>query len=142
MRVGIDFGTTSKLPEVDARTHDLLREECAGRKEAVGPQTRRFLVDLTAIDDGVDRPPFSCAIDDVHSVCAPLVDKTMELLDRVLHDPTRDGRDVAWSEVAGIYVVGGAGGFPLVSRMLRTTFGERRVKRSPHPFAATAAGRL
>ena len=37
-------------------------------------------------------------------------------------------------------MVGGTGGFPLVSRILRTTFGERRVKRSPHPFAATAIG--
>src|SRR6185312_15984383 len=72
----------------------------------------------------------------VYAVCAPLVDQTIHLLDRVLHDP----RDVPWSEVAGIYVVGGAGGFPLVSRMLRTTFGEKRVKRSPYPFAATAIG--
>ena len=36
---------TSDALAVDAR--DLLREECAARKEAVGPQTRRFLVDLT-----------------------------------------------------------------------------------------------
>jgi molecular chaperone DnaK len=128
----------SKL-SVDAPARELLREECAARKEAVGPQTRRFLVDLTAIDNG-ERPPFSCPIDDVYSVCSPLVDKTTALLDRVLRDPTRDDRDIAWSEVAGIYVVGGTGGFPLVSRILRTTFGERRVKRSPHPFAATAIG--
>jgi molecular chaperone DnaK len=126
----------SKLRAVDASTRDLLKEECAARKEAVGPQTRRFLVDLSA----VDRPPFSCGIDDVYSACAPLVDPTIELLDRILHNPTQGGRDVAWSEVAGIYVVGGAGGFPLVSRMLRTSFGEKRVKRSPHPFAATAIG--
>src|SRR5208283_3289584 len=90
--------------------------------------------------DGVDRPPFSCAIDDVYSACAPLVDKTVVLLDRVLRNQAPGGRDVTWSEVAGIYVVGGAGSFPLVSRMLRTTFGEKRVKRSPHPFAATAIG--
>src|SRR6202007_2454617 len=62
------------------------------------------------------------------------------LLDRVLYDPTPGARDVTWSEVAGIYVVGGAGAFPLVSRMLRTTFGDQRVKPSPHPFAATAIG--
>ncbi|MGD1111434.1 MAG: Hsp70 family protein [Mycobacterium sp.] len=126
----------AQLTGVDAVARDLLKEECAIRKESVGPQTRRFLVDLSA----VDRPPFACGIDDVYSVCAPLVDPTIELLDRILHDPARDGRDVAWSEVAGIYVVGGAGGFPLISRMLRTTFGDKRVKRSPHPFAATAIG--
>lgn len=124
------------LPGIDAATRDLLTEECAARKEAVGPQTRRFLVDLSP----VDRPPFSCPIDDVYAACAPLVDQTMELLDRVLHDPARDRTDVDLSEVAGIYVVGGAGGFPLVARMLRNTFGEKRVKRSPHPFAATAIG--
>jgi molecular chaperone DnaK (HSP70) len=124
------------LPKVDPATRELLREECAARKEAVGSQTRRFLVDLTGVD-AVDRPPFSCGIDDVYFVCAPLVDKTTELLHRVLRSPAPG---VAWSEVAGIYVVGGAGGFPLVSRMLRTAFGEKRVKRSPHPFAATAIG--
>lgn len=122
------------LRDLPADTIDVLRDECAARKEAVGPQTRRFLVDLGA----ADRPPFACGIDDVYSACAPLVDKTMKLLDRVLHDPARG--DVAWSEVAGIYVVGGAGGFPLVARMLRSAFGDKRIKRSPHPFAATAIG--
>ncbi|BAX91625.1 Hsp70 family protein [Mycobacterium shigaense] len=126
--------------DVDPAARELLKEECAARKESVGPQTRRFLVDMAGIDDGVDRPPFACGIDDVYAVCAPLVDPTIALLDRILRDPARDGRDVAWSEVAGIYVVGGTGGFPLVSRMLRTTFGDKRVKRSPHPFAATAIG--
>lgn len=123
----------ANLRDVAAGTLDLLREECAARKEAVGPQTRRFLVDLTA----AGRPPFSCGIDDVYSACAPLVTPTIDLLNRILRDGSSD---VAWSEVAGIYVVGGAGGFPLISRMLRSTFGEKRVKRSPHPFAATAIG--
>ncbi len=125
----------SGLGEVDDGRRDLLREECAARKEAVGPQTRRFLVDLTA----VDRPPFACGIDDVYAACAPLVDKTVEILRRVLRDPAA-GDEVTTSEVAGIYVVGGAGSFPPVSRALRADFGDKRVKRSPHPFAATAIG--
>jgi len=125
----------SGLGEVDDGRRDLLREECAARKEAVGPQTRRFLVDLTA----VDRPPFACGIDDVYAACAPLVDKTVEILRRVLRDPAA-GDEVTTSEVAGIYVVGGAGSFPPVSRALRAAFGDKRVKRSPHPFAATAIG--
>ncbi len=141
---GVDFDeailelvlSRSNLQNVDPATRDLLNEECGARKEAIGPQTRRFLVDLSA----VDRPPFSCAIDDVYSACAPLVEKTTELLGRVLYDRAPGGSDVTWSEVAGIYVVGGAGAFPLVSRMLRTAFGDKRVKRSPHPFAATAIG--
>ena len=126
----------SKLRNVDAGTRELLLEECAARKEAVGPNTRRFLVDLSAADS----PPFSCAMDDLYAACAPLVEKTVKVLSRVLRDPARPGGDVDWSEVAGIYTVGGAGSFPLVGRMLRKSFGEKRVKRSPHPFAATAIG--
>src|ERR1700758_1662661 len=95
----------SNLQRVDSATRDVLREECVARKEAIGPQTRRFLVDLSA----VDRPPFSCAIDDIYSACAQLVDKTTQLLDRVLYDPTPGTRDVMWYEVAGICVVGGGG---------------------------------
>jgi len=121
-------------PELDIRARDLLLEECAARKEAVGPNTRRFLVDLSAIG----KLPFSCPIDDVYAACGPLVDETVAVLSRALHDP--DGDDVDWSEVAGIYVVGGAGSFPLIARMLRTAFDEKRVKRSLHPFAATAIG--
>ena len=126
----------SNLGKPDAATRELLLEECAARKEAVGANTRRFLVDLSA----VDRPPFCCPIDDVYAVCAPLVEKTLNVLSRVLRDPARASGDVVWSEVAGIYVVGGAGSFPLVARMLRKSFGDKRVKRSPHPFAATAIG--
>lgn len=122
-------GAQAKLRRLDAATRDVLLEECATRKEAVSPNTRRFLVDL----DAVGEPPFSCPIDDVYAACAPLVDKTVDVLSHVL-------RDLDWSEVAGIYVVGGAGSFPLVARKLRTSFDEKRVKRSPHPFAATAIG--
>ena len=129
----------SKLPRVDAAARDLLREECAARKEAVGPQTRRFLVDLTGIDRSTGPRSPAASTTSTRPVRRSSTRRS-SLLDRVLHDPTAGGRDVAWSEVAGIYVVGGAGGFPLVSRMLRTTFGEKRVKRSPHPFAATAIG--
>ena len=122
------------LRKLPAGTRDLLLEECAARKEAVGPNTRRFLVDLTA----VGKPPFSCPIDDVYTTCVPMVDNTIAALSRVLLDHA--GGDVAWSEVAGIYVVGGAGSFPLVARSLRAAFDEKRVKRSLHPFAATAIG--
>jgi molecular chaperone DnaK (HSP70) len=130
----------AKLRRLDTASRDALLEECASRKEAVGPNTRRFLVDLSV----VDRPPLCCGIDEVYTVCAPLVDSTAKVLWRVLRDRGRDDGDgtgdLDWSEVAGIYVVGGAGSFPLVARMLRTSFDDKRVKRSPHPFAATAIG--
>jgi molecular chaperone DnaK len=124
----------ARLRKLDTGARELLLEECAARKEAVGPNTRRFLVDLAA----VGKAPFACPIDDIYAACAPLVDQTAAVLTRVLHDP--NGDDVDWSEVAGIYVVGGAGSFPLVARTLRSVFDDKRVKRSLHPFAATAIG--
>src|SRR3984885_9240122 len=93
------------LRSLPAGTRDQLLEECSVRKEAVGPNTRRFLVDLTS----VGKPAFSCPIEDVYTACAPLVDKTITALPGVLRD--RAGGDVDWSEIAGIYVVGGAGSF-------------------------------
>lgn len=42
-------------------------------------------------------------------------------------------------DVAGLYVVGGASEFPLVSRVLRRRFG-RRVHRSTHNAGSTAIG--
>jgi molecular chaperone DnaK (HSP70) len=110
------------LPNMDTTTRDLLLEECTVRKEAVGPNTRRFLVDLSE----ADLPPFSCPIEDVYAACAPLVDKTVAVLTSVLRDPARHGGRVKWSEIAGIYTVVGAAGFPLDGRMLRKSFGEKR----------------
>ncbi len=122
------------LRRLPTGVREQLREECAARKEAVSPNTRRFLVDLTA----AAKPPFTCPIDDVYKACNSLVDKTITILPRVLRD--RAGSEVDWSEVAGVYVVGGAGSFPPVARALRAAFDEKRVKRSLHPFAATAIG--
>lgn len=122
------------LRKLPAGARAQLLEECAARKEAIGPNTRRFLVDLSA----VGKPPFACPVDEVYRACTPLVDKTIAALPRVLSN--RNGVDVDKSEIAGIYVVGGAGSFPLIARSLRTAFDDKRVKRSLHPFAATAIG--
>jgi len=116
-------------PDADAR--DLLLEECARQKEAVGPNTRRLVLDMSPLG----LPPIALPIEEVWNACAPLVERTIAATDPVL----RAG-EVAEGELAGVYVVGGAGAFPLVGRRLRERFGEKRVKRSPHPFAATAVG--
>jgi molecular chaperone DnaK (HSP70) len=65
----------------------------------------------------------------------------MDALEEVMRDPRREeAQEVGWNELAGLYVVGGASSFPLVYRLLRERFGQHRVRRSPHPFAATAIG--
>ena len=127
-------------PPIDTSERMLLLEECARQKEAVGPNTRRFLVDLTVLE----KAPLALPIDEIYAVCTPLVEKTLAALEPVLFGAVRGSGGRASpldpSELAGIYVVGGAGAFPLVARLLRERFGDKRVKRSPHPFAATAMG--
>lgn len=121
----------------DAETLELLLEECVRQKESVGPNTRRLLVDLSPFE----QKPLAIPIDEVYEACAPLVARSIDAMAPVLLDPRREGNEeVDWNEVAGVYIVGGAGSFPLVPRLLRERFGDKRVKRSPHPFAATAIG--
>jgi molecular chaperone DnaK (HSP70) len=115
----------------------LLLEEVARQKEAISPQTRRLVLDLSSVGAG----PVSLPIEEIYEATSPLVDQTLLTMASVFVDPQRPGdATVDWGELAGIYIVGGAGAFPLISRRLRERYGERRVKRSPHPFAATAIG--
>jgi molecular chaperone DnaK len=123
-------------PDIDAHTWHRLLEECRRQKEGVGPNTRRLVVDLELLG----RAPLVLPMEDVYAACAPLITRTIDAMDAVMRDPRREAEDVGWNELAGIYVVGGASSFPLVYRQLRERFGQHRVRRSPHPFAATAIG--
>lgn len=97
-------------------------------KERILPQSRRAFVEL---DDEVR----TVALDDFYAASAPLVDETIAAVRTLLG--TESG--LSDTEIAGIYVVGGASGLPLIPRMLREQFG-RRVYRSPHPAASCAIG--
>ncbi|MFL5418108.1 MAG: Hsp70 family protein [Myxococcales bacterium] len=114
-----------------------LLEECRLQKEALNPNTKRFVLDLTPLGK---RDPLVLPIDEVYEACAPLVDQTVAAMAPAMRDPRRDDKDVDWSELAGIYVVGGASSFPAVYRALRERFGTHRVRRSPHAFGSTAIG--
>ncbi len=57
-----------------------------------------------------------------------------------MRDPRRGEDPVPWSELAGIYVVGGASAFPSIHRKLRDRFGAHRVRRSQYPFGSCAIG--
>ncbi len=122
-------------PSIPERSLELLREECSRQKEAVNPQTRRLLIDLSPLE----KTPLAVPIDEVYEACQPLVERTLRAMEPVLKEP--DGAaGLEEADLAGVYIVGGAGAFPLIPRLLKEKFGERRVKRSPHPFAATAIG--
>jgi molecular chaperone DnaK (HSP70) len=122
---------------LDERARTQILDQCRMQKEAISPNTRRIVIDL----EQVGRGPIALPMDRVNEACTPLVERTLTALDAALRDPRREQReDVSWNEIAGIYVVGGASGLPLVPRRLKERFGASRVRRSPHPFAATAIG--
>jgi len=118
------------LPAPGPREHAALLEGCRRQKEALQPQSRRLVVDLTPLG----RAPVVLPVDEVYAACAPLVERSLAVLDETLQKAGSLG-----GELAGVYVVGGASGLPSIPRQLRERYGQR-VKRSPHPFAATAIG--
>jgi molecular chaperone DnaK len=110
-----------------------LLEEVRAQKEAVHPNTRRFAVEA---DGEIVVTP----IEEVYEACRPLVEQTLAAMDPAMRDPRRGEDPVAWSELAGIYVVGGASALPLIQRRLRDRFDAHRVRRSQYPFGACAIG--
>jgi molecular chaperone DnaK (HSP70) len=116
-----------------------LLEECREAKERIGPQSRRVAVEVPAAD-GLGSTAVTVPVDDFYTAVTPLVTATteaMEPLVQSLRSPDADGDEL--EGVAGIYIVGGASGLPLIPRLLRSRFG-RRVHRSPMPSASTAVG--
>jgi molecular chaperone DnaK (HSP70) len=111
------------------RPDEDLLDEVRAHKEALGPNTRKFVAADKALP-----------VDEVYSACMPLVERTLDAMDEAMIDPRREEAAVPWSEIAGIYVVGGASSFPAVYRRLREEFGAHRVRRSPHPFGSCAIG--
>ncbi|MBL8921226.1 MAG: Hsp70 family protein [Myxococcaceae bacterium] len=107
-----------------------LLERARDAKERLNPNSRRVPLELEEL--GLDDVTVSAA--DYFDACLPLVEKTLAAMQPVLD---RAGADE--SQLAGVYVVGGASALPVVSRRLKEAYG-RRVHRSPYPSAAVAIG--
>lgn len=121
-----EAGTTRS--ELGSRAWARLLEDCREAKEHLAPQTRRILLE-------VDGRSVVVPVADFYADATPLVGTSIEVM-----SPLVSGLgDGELGEVAGIYLVGGASGLPLVPRTLRDRFG-RRVHRSPYPAASTAIG--
>lgn len=122
--------------QLDADELQRARDAARTVKERLAPQSRRILVEL-------DDQDVTVGADDFYGAATPLVERSIDamrpLLGRVESLERRAADADAASELAGIYLVGGASGLPLVGRMLRAEFG-RRVHRSPYPSASTAIG--
>ncbi|WP_080793724.1 Hsp70 family protein [Corynebacterium pacaense] len=109
-----------------ARAKRTLLDEARTAKEALVPQSRRILLMLNDADVTLPVTTF-------YEAATPLVERTLEAMSPLV------GEDLRESDIAGIYLVGGASSLPLVPRMLRERFGHR-VHRSPYPASSTAVG--
>jgi len=142
-----------------------LLDECRIAKETLTPNTRKLSVDLDAVlGERAGKSEIAVPVTRFYDACSPLVDLTLEAMEPILartaeaeaaegdgaspaspesplgdHEAARGRDQDVPSDVAGIYVVGGASALPLIARQLRTRFG-RRVHRSPYPHAAVAIG--
>jgi molecular chaperone DnaK (HSP70) len=120
-----------QLEDLSQKEIFLLHEECRTRKEALHPNTRRVLIDLRNVRDGL--PETAVPIDDYYEMCRPLVERTAEIT-RALVEIHAEGK-----RLDALYVTGGGSELPLVARLLREDFG-RKVKRSAYTRSATAIG--
>ncbi|MBI3206880.1 MAG: Hsp70 family protein [Myxococcales bacterium] len=102
--------------------------ECRSVKESIHANTKKIVVDLD--------PPIVIPVADYYQRVRPLVEATLTALEPIVEALTQEE---GAGDLAGIYMVGGASGLPIVHRVVRERFG-RRVHRSPQPAAATAIG--
>ena len=109
-------------------TQELL-DEVREQKESLNPNSRKFVLEDVSV-----------GVEDVYDACTPLIERTLTAMESAMRDPRRDSDEVAWTELAGIYVVGGASSFAPVRRLLRERFGAHRVRRSLHPYGSCAIG--
>ena len=129
--------TRAALP---ARAVDRLMEQCRAAKEALHPSSRKITVDLEAVlGEDAPRAEVTLPVADFYEACDPLVARTIDAMVPIMSRIEEAAGTPDLTEIAGVYVVGGASELPIVARALRERFG-RRVHRSPYPSAAVAIG--
>jgi len=104
-----------------------LQEECRRHKEALHPNSRRIVLDLDVVHEGMGQ--VTIPVVDFYERCRVLIDDTLAATQRL----------AAGIALEALYVTGGGSELPLVSRALRELFG-RKVKRSEYTRSATAIG--
>ena len=104
-----------------------LDEECRRQKEALHPNSRKIVVDLDVVREGMGQATVQVA--DFYERCRPLLAESIEATALLAGN----------TDIEALYVTGGGSELPLVSRALREEFG-RKVKRSEYTRSATAIG--
>jgi len=124
-------------PELEPEVEYALVDLCQRVKEALHPNTRRILLDVSQLIPGAQT--VSIPIGEFCERCQPLVEKTIESVETAVGAAGAGQEGDPWSEITAVYLVGGSSDLPVVSRTLRERY-PRRVRRSTYPFAATAIG--
>ncbi len=112
------------------RAYRQLVDECREAKEHLAPQSKRL-----ALEVGDETVVVTVAA--FYEAARHLVEASIDAMAPLIARLDEGEPDL--TDIAGIYLVGGASGLPLVPRLLRERFG-RRVHRSPYPAASTAIG--
>ena len=115
-----------------------LLDACRTAKEALTGASRKLVVDFGTALDGVEGATLETSA--VNAACEPLVERTLELLERIFDRVRERGIDPSNPrELGGVYLVGGATAFPLVTRTLRDRY-KKKVLVAPKAHASTAVG--
>lgn len=128
-QMALSRASLSEAGLTDTQLGDLL-DLCRDAKEALVPQSRRMVIPV--LDNDVVLP-----VSELYDAALPLIRRSVDLMAPLVGRLEDGGPDL--TNIAGIYLVGGASALPLVPRLLRERFG-RRVHRSPYPSASTAIG--
>jgi actin-like ATPase involved in cell morphogenesis len=111
---------------------------CQEAKEGLGPTSRKLLVDLSRVLPHTE--PVVLDVNDYYQRCQPLLEQTVEKLDRIFDTLVQKGIDPDNPrELGAVYLVGGGSAFPQVARTLRARF-KRKLQLAVQPHAATAIG--
>lgn len=102
-------------------------------KEALIPQSRWITIPHPITPE----ESLTISVATFYTAVEDLVHQTLTSLEPLLN--VEEESMSLHDDVAGVYIVGGASELPIISRVLRQTFG-RRVHRSPHASASTAIG--
>jgi molecular chaperone DnaK (HSP70) len=124
----------------DLDPSDMVRllEECRERKEGLNFNTKKMVVDVGRILQGMD--PVVLETGAIYERCGPLIQKSLEAVQTLTRALDSGGINaIDPRSLAAIYLVGGSVSFPPVARTLREVYANK-VKVSPFPHASTAIG--
>ena len=107
-----------------------LLDECRVKKEGLHPNSRKITLELDNVREGWGS--ISIPVADYYERCRPLMEETVHVVEDLLaaHPST---------DLEALYVTGGGSELPIVTRVLKETFG-RQVRRSAHARSASAIG--